>query len=77
MSAIAAVFSKEMIDGRRDRRAVMSAFIFPILAPILVYGFVTMLVSIKSQAIETVVPVIGMENAPALIKWLKERDVKV
>lgn len=77
MSAIAAVFSKEMKDGRRDRRAVMSAFIFPILAPILVYGFVTMLVSIKSQAIETVVPVIGMENAPALIKWLKERDVKV
>ena len=77
MNTIAAVFQKELKDGIRDRRAVMSAFIFPLLAPIMVYGFVMMIVSLRTQAVDTVVPVMGMENAPALVEWLKERDVKV
>ena len=61
MNTIAAVFQKELKDGIRDRRAVMSAFIFPLLAPIMVYGFVMMIVSLRTQAVDTVVPVMGME----------------
>ena len=71
------VFGKEFKDGRRDKRAVLSAFIFPILAPILVYGMMSFMINLKTQAEETVIPVIGIDNAPAFIRWLKEKDVKV
>lgn len=77
MSAVKTVFQKELKDGTRDRRAVLSAFLFPIMAPVIVYGLVTLIVSLRTQDVETVVPVVGMENAPALISWLMERDVKV
>lgn len=77
MNAIAVVFGKELKDGRRDKRAVLSAFFFPILAPILVYGMMTFLIDLRTQAKETVVPIVGIENAPSFIRWLKERDVKV
>ena len=77
MNTINAVFRKEVKDGTRDMRAVMGAFIFPVMAPFIVYGIIMMFVSLSTQAVQTVIPVMGMENAPALIEWLKERDVKV
>ncbi len=77
MSAVKAVFLKELQDGIRDRRSVLSAFIFPIMAPILVYGLVTMMAQLRTQAVETVIPVVGIETAPALINWLREKDVKI
>lgn len=77
MSAVKAVFLKELQDGIRDRRSVLSAFIFPVMAPILVYGLVTMMAQLRTQAVETVIPVVGIENAPALINWLREKDVKI
>ena len=36
MSQILAVLRKELIDGLRDKRSVMSALLFPLLAPMLV-----------------------------------------
>ena len=77
MSAVKAVFLKELRDGIRDRRSVLSAFIFPVMAPILVYGLVTMMAQLRTQAVETVIPVVGIENAPALINWLREKDVRI
>ena len=77
MNAIKTVFHKELRDGVRDKRAVLSAFLFPIMAPVIVYGLVTMIAHLQNQAVETVIPVAGIENAPALISWLAERDVKI
>jgi sodium transport system permease protein len=77
MHAIGVVFGKEMRDGRRDKRAVMSAFIFPVLAPILIYTMMNFIIDMRNQAVDTVIPVTGIENAPSFIRWLKEKDVKV
>ncbi len=77
MRTIGTVFAKEFRDGRRDNRAVMSAFLFPILAPILIYAMMSFLIERRNQSVETVIPVMGAENAPSLIRWLKERDVKI
>ena len=77
MNAIKAVFYKELQDGARDKRAILSAFLFPAMAPVIVYGLVAMIAHLKTQAVETVIPVAGIENAPALISWLKEKNVKV
>ncbi len=77
MSAIGTVFGKELKDGRRDKRSLMSAFLFPVLAPVLVYAMMTAIINLRTQAQQTVIPVVGMENAPAFIQWLREQDVKV
>ena len=77
MRAIQTVFYKELKDGARDKRAILSAFLFPAMAPVIVYGLVAMIAHLKTQAVETVIPVAGIENAPALISWLKEKNVKV
>ncbi|HIG43825.1 MAG: ABC transporter permease [bacterium] len=77
MHPISIVFRKEIKDGRRDRRSLMSAFFFPILAPVLVYGMMTAIINIRTSAEQKVIPIVGMENAPTFIKWLKEQDVKV
>ncbi|MDA0789324.1 MAG: ABC transporter permease [Proteobacteria bacterium] len=77
MHAIRVVFGKELIDGRRDRRAVMSAFIFPVMAPILVYGMMTFIINMRHQAQDTAIPMVGLDNAPSFVRWLEEKDVNV
>jgi len=74
---ISIVFGKELRDGRRDMRSLMSAFLFPVLAPVLVYGMMIIIISLQTSAKQTVVPIIGTENAPALIQWLAENGVKI
>ena len=77
MHPIRVVLGKELLDGRRDRRALMSAFIFPLMAPILVYAMMSAMINLRAQAEETIIPVIGIEHAPHLIAWLKEKNVSV
>ncbi|MEJ6515974.1 MAG: ABC transporter permease [Pseudomonadales bacterium] len=77
MHPIRVVLGKELLDGRRDRRALMSAFIFPFLAPILVYAMMTAMVNLSSQAQKTIIPMVGIEHAPHLIAWLKEQNVSI
>jgi len=77
MHPILAVFKKELIDGRRDKRAVMSAFIFPIMAPALVYFMLTAIIELRDSRKSITIPVEGAEYAPALIQWLEERDVTI
>ncbi|MBL4681556.1 MAG: ABC transporter permease [Pseudomonadales bacterium] len=77
MHPILAVFKKELIDGRRDKRAVMSAFIFPIMAPALVYFMLTAIIELRDSSKSITIPVEGAEYAPALIQWLEERDVTI
>jgi sodium transport system permease protein len=75
MHTIAVVLKKEFKDGRRDRRALMSAFLFPILAPVLVYFLLTTIIEMRGGEEATTVPVMGAEHAPELIQWLQEQHV--
>jgi len=77
MNPIAAVLRKEALDGLRDKRAVMSAMFFPILAPVLVFFMLNMLISIRSDAEESIIAIQGMEHAPVLVQWLKEHNVAI
>ncbi|MFT5211347.1 MAG: sodium transport system permease protein [Flavobacterium sp.] len=77
MHPIMAVFRKELKDGSRDKRAIMSAFLFPILAPGLVYFMLTAIIELRNSTESITIPVSGAEHAPALIQWLEERDVTI
>ncbi|MCB1692316.1 MAG: ABC transporter permease [Pseudomonadales bacterium] len=75
MNPIRIVFAKELTDGSRDRRAVMSAMLFPILGPALVYFMMTSLIHLQTEAKKAVIPVIGAEHAPGLIQYLHEKGM--
>lgn len=77
MHPVNVVFRKELLDGRRDRRAVLSALAFPVLGPLLVYVMMTAVVNLRTDAEKTTVPVVGAVNAPALIQWLREQNVRI
>lgn len=72
---IITILAKELKDGIRDKRAVLSAMLFPILAPVLVYVMLTAIVSMRTGTDELVIPLQGGDNAPNLIAWLKERGI--
>ena len=75
MMAFKVVFAKEFRDGLRDRRAVLSALIFPLLAPFLVYFLISTMIDLRSQDKEIEVAVQGADNAPHLIAWLVEKGL--
>lgn len=77
MHPIFIILKKELTDGRRDRRAIMSALLFPILGPGIVYFILTAMVHLQTEARETVIPIEGAGNAPALVQWLREQNVSI
>ncbi len=76
MHSIAIVLDKEFRDARRDKRSVMSAFLFPVLAPVMVYFMLTAIIELRTNAEKITLPVQGGEHAPGLMQWLEEKDIR-
>lgn len=73
-----AVFAKEMRDHIRDRRSLMLALIYPLLAPLLVAGALflagkTLQGDFRQQFVT--IPVVGLEHAPALETFLHDNNI--
>jgi sodium transport system permease protein len=77
MSASLVVFRKELIDGLRDRRSVLSALIFPMLFPALITFMFNLIVERDQEADELDIPVVGAEYAPDLVDWFERRGYDV
>ena len=77
MHPIAIVLDKEFRDARRDKRSVMSAFLFPVFAPVMVYFMLTAIIELRANALKITIPIQGGEHAPGLIQWLEEKDVSI
>jgi len=82
VSAALAVFRKEMIDHLRDRRSIVVAMIYPMLAPLLL-GLLFVFVGGSMQrggpgaSGPLVVPVVHAESAPRLMRYLERRGVEL
>ena len=77
MSIMRIVAKKEFRDGVRDRRALLSAFFFPLSAPLFIYFLLNAVIEM-SQVDETVsVPIYGADAAPGLIAYLNEVGIDV
>ncbi len=77
MNGVWAVFKKELIDGLRDRRALFSLVLFPLLGPVLVSVMLSQTMEKMSGASGTKLPVEGRDHAPALIAFLEDRGIEV
>ena len=77
MSIMSIVAKKEFRDGVRDKRALLSAFFFPLSAPLFIYFLLNAVIEM-SQVDEAVsVPIYGADAAPGLIAYLTEAGIEV
>ena len=77
MIRIRAIFKKELIDGLRDRRALLSVLIFPFFGPLLIVFMLNTLTSSDTIEERLELPVIGAENAPTLMEVLEDGGIDV
>ena len=76
MRLILVTLKKEFKDSIRDHRAIMVAILPALLLPVLMSFMFHMIAKTKVSTDTLVVPVIGQQNAPDLIKYLERRDIK-
>ena len=73
-----AVLRKELVDGIRDRRSVMSALIPPLMWPLMIVLMLNFIAEKRRQADDIELPIVGAGHAETLVDWLKQqRGVEV
>ena len=73
LASLGAVFGKELTDGLRDRRSILSAVVpLAILPLIILFSFYVLSEEID-RARRITVPVIGAEHAQTLVDWLDQQ----
>jgi sodium transport system permease protein len=74
LSSFRIVLAKELREGLRDRKALITALFFPVLGPILVIVMLFLVSDSSRQADEkgVAIPVAGRENAPNLVAFLEQ-----
>ena len=80
MTRLMAIFKKEVRDHMRDRRTLLLALIYPLLAPLLVAGGLYLAGStIQSErtAVAFDVAVIGAGNSPLLMEHLADHEITI
>src|SRR5690606_1873708 len=71
------VFLKELRDASRDRRAIMSLLILPVIGPLMIYYLFNMLIDIGERAASVTLPVVGAQYAPDLIDHLRQAGIGI
>ena len=80
MRAFRTVFTKELIENLRDRRTLLSAFLFvPLMGPLLFAVLTSVMVErAVGEAEEALrLPVIGATHAPNLLKFFAENGAEI
>jgi sodium transport system permease protein len=74
LRAAAVVLRKEVREGFRDRRSVVTALFFPALGPVLLVVMLSLVSQSSREADEkgVAIPVAGRENAPNLVAFLEQ-----
>jgi sodium transport system permease protein len=78
--AVRIVFAKEMLENLRDRRVILSAFLFGVLLAPVIFGLTTSLASkraVESQDKPLRLTVSGVEHAPNLVHFLEENGAQI
>ena len=68
------IIRKELRDSFRDRRALFSIFFGAVFFPIVITLMMNRVAERTRDADQLVIPVVGAENAPALIDWIRQQD---
>jgi sodium transport system permease protein len=78
--AVRIVFAKELLENLRDRRVILSAFLFGVLLAPVIFGLTTSLASkrvMENQDKPLRLTVSGLEHAPNLGRFLEENGAEL
>jgi hypothetical protein len=78
--AVRIVFVKELLENLRDRRVILSAFLFGVLLAPVIFGLTTSVASkrvVENQDKPLRLTVSGSEHAPNLVHFLEENGTEV
>ena len=73
ISVLSAIIHKELLDGLRDRRAVASAFSFPMFAPLLIAFMLNSLATSNETPLD--IAIIGADQAPGLVDFIDGQGI--
>ena len=73
VSQILVVIRKEMRDWSRDRRSIITVLVSSLLAPGLIFFLFNSMASRQRQVEDVSIPVVGADNAPAFVDWLRQQ----
>jgi sodium transport system permease protein len=74
---LAIVTRKEIVDNLRDRRALATALVMPLLGPLAMVAVFFAMKDAEQKMRAPEVPVIGAEHAPELVGWLRRQGVTI
>lgn len=77
MKPILVVLLKELMDASRDRRALMSLLLFPLLAPLMIYVMFNKVIDLGEEALDIELDVAGAEHAPDLVDHLRQNGIVI
>lgn len=77
MSPWLVVFLKELRDASRDRRALVSLLILPVMGPLMIYYLFNMIIDLGERAFDVELPVVGAQYAPDLIDHLRQNGIGI
>jgi len=72
-----AILQKELKDGLRDRRSLMSALLFPLLGPVLCAVLLNTVANSSTRSKPLELSIVGAENAPSLVAFLYTNGVEI
>ncbi len=71
------VFLKELIDGLRDRRSVLSLLLFPLAGPLAISAILARAADKIGSDVHVELPVVGREAAPQLMEFLERNGIDI
>lgn len=76
---IRVIFYKEVLDHVRDRRTLITSLFYPLLGPLIVILIFTVIGQMVTERTEKPLelPVMGAEQAPELVAFLRQSNVEV
>ena len=77
MNVLLTVFRKEIVDGLRDRRSLLSALMFPLMFPLLITFMFNQKAERDRETDDIDICVVGAQRAPDLMDWFERRGYDV
>jgi len=76
-SSIYPIFKKELVDGLRDKRALMTIFLAPVLILFVIYAGSHFMVYMQKESQGFTLAVSGIERAAPLMDWFEEEGLRI
>lgn len=73
LRTLGVVFRKELVDGSRDRRSMMTLAFSAAITPVLFGVIFTVTAERRKSAENITLPIAGVEYAPQLVDWLRQQ----